>query len=293
MHKSFWITRTRPFLAGASLVLVASLAGLPGRQPPMAAAAAGHLPLAASSTPSSSPSATPPATPAPLVIGTSVAGRPLEVFRFGEGASRRMIVAGIHGGYEWNTIALADELIAFLTEKPEIVPEGITLFILRSLNPDGEARSRSYEGRANESGVDLNRNWPVHWLPGGPGPGCWSFLPITHGPHPVSEPETSSLMHFAFDAELDGLISLHSAALGIFPGGSPPDPASARLAEALAAVSAYPYPPIDTGCAYSGTLPDWAAASGIPAVDLELSTHWGTDFEVALRWLEAFLAWEP
>jgi predicted deacylase len=203
-----------------------------------------------------------------------------------------MIVAGIHGGYEWNTIALADELIAYLTANPEAVPPERTLFILRALNPDGEARAHGPEGRANEAGVDLNRNWPVNWLPGWPGGGCWGFLEITPGRSPASEPETQALMHFIYDAEIDALISYHSAALGIFPGGSPPDPASARLAEVIAAVAPYPYPPIDTGCIYSGSLPDWAAASGIPAVDVELSTHWGTDLDVNLRILETFLAWD-
>jgi predicted deacylase len=259
----------------------------------MAVAAAGRPSFASTPTPFPEPSATPPVTPTPLVIGTSVAGRPLEVFRFGEGSSRRMIVAGIHGGYEWNTIALAEELVAFLSEKPDVIPDERTLFILRALNPDGEARSNGFEGRANESGVDLNRNWPVDWRPGWPPAGCWNFLPISPGPHPVSEPETSSLMNFVYDAEIDALISVHSAALGIFPGGTPPDPASARLAEAIAAVTAYPYPPLDTGCVYTGTLPDWAAASGIPSIDLELSTHWGTDFEIGLRVLEVFLAWDP
>jgi predicted deacylase len=204
-----------------------------------------------------------------------------------------MIVAGIHGGYEWNTIELADELIAYLTDNPEAIPPERTLYILRSLNPDGEARGRGPIGRANENGVDLNRNWPVNWLPGWPDGGCWTLLEITPGHTPASEPETQALMRFAFDNELDAMISYHSAALGIFPGASPPDPASARLAEAVAEVAPYPYPPIDTGCFYSGTLPDWAAASGIPALDVELATHWGTDFAVNLRILEVFLSWDP
>ena len=61
----------------------------------------------------------------PFVIGHSVEGRPLEVYRFGDGPTVRMIVAGIHGGNEWNTIALADQLIAYLYGHPEIVPENL------------------------------------------------------------------------------------------------------------------------------------------------------------------------
>ena len=36
---------------------------------------------------------------------------PLEVYRFGTGPDVRVMIAGIHGGYEWNTVALADALI--------------------------------------------------------------------------------------------------------------------------------------------------------------------------------------
>ena len=71
-----------------------------------------------------------------------------------------MIVAGIHGGYESNTIELADELIDYLDNYPEIVPPDQTLYILRALNPDGLARSKGFGGRANENNVDINRNFP-------------------------------------------------------------------------------------------------------------------------------------
>lgn len=233
----------------------------------------------------------PPGTPIPLVIGTSVAGRPLQVFTFGDGPSKRMIVAGIHGGYEWNTIALADELIQVLTARPDLVPEGLTLHILRSLNPDGEARSNSYKGRVNENLVDLNRNFPSHWEKTWPLEGCWTYTYVTGGSNPASEPETKALMNFLLTYQIEALINYHSAALGIFPGGQPPDAASLHLAEAVAQVSEYPYPPIDTGCTYTGQLIDWASDQGIAAIDIELTNHQDTDLWVNLKVLEAFLSW--
>src|SRR5215208_4987823 len=45
--------------------------------------------------------------PRPAVIGFSVAGRPIEAYTFGTGERHYLMVAGIHGGYEGNTIALA------------------------------------------------------------------------------------------------------------------------------------------------------------------------------------------
>ncbi len=225
-------------------------------------------------------------------IGWSVEGRPIQVVRFGEGAAARLIVAGIHGGSEANTTALALELIEFLSSHPDAVPKGISLYILPLLNPDGAARAAGPEGRINARGVDLNRNWPALWQPEWNRSGCWSLGPTSAGSGPASEPETMSLVQFISAVKVEALISYHSAALGIFAGGQPPEARSLRLAESLAGVSDYPYPPIDTGCAFTGQLIDWAADNGIAAVDIELHNHRDTDVDVNLKILRTFLDWE-
>jgi predicted deacylase len=225
-------------------------------------------------------------------IGHSVEGRPIEVVRFGEGPTARLIVAGIHGGSEANTTTLAEELIDYLTLHPEALPPSITLYVLPQLNPDGATRATGPDGRTNAHGVDLNRNWPALWVPQWDRSGCWDLAPTTGGRGPASEPETMSSIQFIAATDIDALISYHSAALGIFPGGQPPDRRSLALAEALAEVSDYPYPPVDTGCAFTGQLIDWAANNGIAAVDIELHNHRDTDLEVNLAVLQAFLTWE-
>jgi predicted deacylase len=205
-----------------------------------------------------------------------------------------MIVAGIHGGYEWNTVDLAEKLVESLKAHPEWIPKDLTLFVLPNLNPDGYARSRGPQGRGNARGVDLNRNWGHHWQEHLPGGGCWALQPLSGGREPFSEPETAALRDFLLRQKVEALISYHSAALGIFAGGKPDGtPRSRDLAQAIAQVSPYPYPPIDTGCDYTGTLTDWAAAMGIAAVDVELSTHYSLDWQVNLRILQAFLGWDP
>jgi predicted deacylase len=229
----------------------------------------------------------------PLVIGQSLGGHPLDVFTFGDGPNHRMIVAGIHGGYEGNTIRLADQLIQVIPTLPDMLPEDTTLYILRSLNPDGEARSDSYKGRANDRYVDLNRNFPSHWASEWPKQGCWTYTFVTGGSHPASEPETRALMNFLITYEIQAMISYHSAALGIFPGGQPPDDGSIRLAEAIAQVSDYPYPPIETGCQYTGQLIDWASDQGIAAVDIELTNHQDTDLHQNIAVLRALMSWQP
>ncbi|MFP3853175.1 MAG: M14 family metallopeptidase [Anaerolineales bacterium] len=227
------------------------------------------------------------------LIGYSVEQRPLVVYQFGDGDTKRMIVAGIHGGYEWNTIALANKLIAFLEKNPGVVPEHLTLYILPALNPDGEAASHGYEGRANANGVDLNRNFPSDWQAAWETAGCWDYLPIGGGPYPLSESEARALAKFLLQEHVEALISYHSAALGIFPGGFPPDPGSLSLAEAISRVTDYPYPPLNTGCEYTGMLADFASDNGIHAVDVELTTHDSLDYETNLRVLLTFLSWRP
>jgi hypothetical protein len=182
------------------------------------------------------------------IIGYSVEGRPLIVYKFGDGEQERMIVAGIHGGDEWNTVTLANQLISYLDQNPGVIPEDVTLYILPNLNPDGEARAHNKYGRLNHNGVDLNRNFPANWKMDWDRSGCWNSLPTSGGTGPGSEVETQTLMNFINDHNIQVLVSYHSAALGIFPGGLPWDEDSVRLAESLAEATSYPFPCARKGC---------------------------------------------
>ena len=228
----------------------------------------------------------------PDVIGYSMEGKALNVYTFGSGEHQRMIVADIHGGDEWNTLTLTNQLIQYLNQSPDVIPEDVTLYILPSLNPDGEARAHNKYGRLNHNSVDLNRNFPVNWLADWDRAGCWNYLPSSGGTGPGSEAETKVLMDFISSHKIEALISYHSAALGIFPGGNPWDENSIRLAESIGQVSTYPFPPLDTGCTYSGTLPDYAVSKGIAAVDIELTNHIETDFDMNLSILQILLNWQ-
>lgn len=223
--------------------------------------------------------------------GYSVEGREIETYQFGGGPDHRLIVAGIHGGYEWNTTKLAEEMIFYLQQNPQMIPDEITLFIIPSLNPDGLARSTGYEGRANANGVDLNRNWDAYWKAEWDPTGCWNYLPITGGSQPFSEPETQFLSHFILQNQIRAIISYHSAALGIFAGDFPNHAPSIHLAESLAPVTDYPYPPIESGCEFTGQFADWAAMNNVAAIDIELTNHRDTDLTVNLQVLKTFLNW--
>jgi predicted deacylase len=245
------------------------------------------------STPTPTETPTPvPFSEGPVILGYSVQLRPMEVYRFGSGPIERLIVAGMHGGGEYNTVKLADELIAYIQAHPETIPVNVTLYILRDLNPDGVARAIGSLGRANAHGVDLNRNWDANWQKDWPRDNCWVQTYVTGGTGPMSEPETKVLAAFILNHHFDALINYHSAALGIFAGGLHPDDPSIRLAKAVAAVTTYPYPPVNIGCKYTGGFTDWADGKGIAALDVELTDHTHTDFEMNLKVLTVLLSWK-
>src|SRR5258706_12230942 len=233
--------------------------------------------------------------PLPGIAGFSLGGRAIEVYTFGKGERQYLIVAGIHGGYEWNTVTLANELIMYINEHPEVIPLDDTLYIIRDMNPDAEARSHDIDGRVNNNGVDLNRNFPSsNWVLDWKRDGCWVYLPTTGGAYGGSEPETRAVMNFILSHKIQAMISYHSGALGVFPGGVPWGKSSRRLASALSFVTKYLYPPMDTGCVYTGTLADWAVENGIgAAVDMELANHKDTDFDKNLKALSILLNFQP
>lgn len=250
-----------------------------------------------SPTPTATSTATPTLTPTLSftgyeIIGFSVLERPLEVYRFGTGEHPHMIVAGIHGGYEWNTVHLAYELIELLEREPDRIPADKTLYILPNLNPDGYAKDFGPDGRANANNVDINRNWDSNWQANWYGSNCWSYRFIEAGDGPESEPETRALKNFLLDRKIEAVISYHSMAYSIFSGGYPYDSISIDLANALAYASPYAYPPYYGDCLYTGQFVDWASDQGIAAVDIELKNHVDTDYLINVNILDAFLDWD-
>ncbi len=230
--------------------------------------------------------------PAPRLIGYSVEGRPIQVYTFGQGENQFLIIAGIHGGYEGNTVDLANQMLVYLSQHPQAVPGDGRLYLIPDMNPDAVARGRNADARVNDNGVDLNRNFPSrNWVPDWDHSNCWNDRPTTGGSSGGSEPETQAVMNFILSHRVRALISYHSAALGVFPGGQPWTPASKELARRLSNVTGYPYPPIDIGCVYTGTLADWVVEHGVgAAVDMELANHRDPDFDRNLKALNVLLS---
>lgn len=236
-------------------------------------------------------------------IGRSAGGLPIEAYRFGRGPIRLVLVGGIHGGYEWNTILLAYAVVDHYHTHAAEIPALFTLDIVPVANPDGQllstgktgrftptditaAPAATIAGRFNRNGVDLNRNWGCNWSP----TAQWQSRRVSGGAAPFSEVETTALRRFLSDPPPAGVIFWHSAAGGVFAGGCDGRFAAAdALATAFADGSGYPFRTSFAGYRVTGDATGWLSLQGIPAIDVELYNHDDIDMAQNFDGVEAVL----
>jgi len=223
------------------------------------------------------------------LIGTSAGGRAIESYRFGFGSQTIVLVGGMHGGYEWNTILLAYEMIDYFLENPDHVPANISLYIIPSANPDGQftvtgvdgrfapqdVTSDIERGRFNANNVDLNRNFACDWQP----EGLWGNTLVSGGTIPFSEPETAALRTFLLREKPVVVVFWHSKADGIFIGGCDGvyQPA-AEVAGVYGHASGYRVFEAFTAYPVSGDASDWLATQNLSSFTVELATRSQTDY---------------
>ncbi len=233
-------------------------------------------------------------------IGESVQGRPIYAYQFSDGQQQIVIVGGIHGGYEWNTILLAYELIDYFQSFPETIPENVALTIIPSANPDGQVlvtgkegrftaadvAENSFPGRFNANNVDLNRNWDCEWAT----VATWRNQPVSGGTAAFSEPESVVLRNFFLTQQTEAVIFLHSAANGVFAAGCPETHLdSMLLAQAYGAASGYPVYERFTSYPITGDAGDWLTMQGISSITIELLDHQNTEWSKNLTGILAVL----
>ena len=222
------------------------------------------------------------------VIGQSSRGFPLTAYQFNDGPQHIIIVGGIHGGYEWNTIILAYELIDYFTDHPTALPDTVTLTIIPSANPDGQeivtggidrftgadVAPNTVPGRFNGNNVDLNRNWDCQWAP----TALWRGNIVSGGDQPFSEPETIVLRDFLLQRQPQAVIFLHSAANGVFASGCPgTHQPSMDLVRIYAEASGYPAYERFSAYEVTGDAGDWLTTYGITSISIELKNHENSD----------------
>ncbi|MBP6806226.1 MAG: hypothetical protein KA362_19090 [Chloroflexi bacterium] len=244
--------------------------------------------------------ATTPANALTQTVGLSSQGRPIVDYQFKNGPDQVVFVGGIHGGYEWNTILLAYEAIAYFQANIDQIPDSITLHIIPSANPDGQflvtgsegwfaptdVISDTVPGRFNGSDVDLNRNWDCNWQASG----LWRDQWVSGGERPFSEPETAALSSYLVGLEPKAVIFWHSALNGVFAAGCPEThQPSYALATVYGLAGGYPIYEAFTSYPVTGDASDWLTTQGITSMAVELTNHSATDWPQNLKGILAVL----
>lgn len=243
------------------------------------------------------------------IIGTSVEGRAIESYTYGDPATSEkhlLFVGGIHGGYEWNSALLAYEFMDYLDKNPSVIPNGLAVSVIPSANPDGvfkvikkEGRFSledtptkeeteklpAGEGRFNANGVDLNRNFDCKWQP----KSTWRSKEVSAGTEAFSEPEAQAIKKFVDTYSPDAVVFWHSQANAVYAS----ECENGILPETLDVMNAYAkaagYPSVDSFDAYpvSGDAEGWLASIGIPAITVELKTHETVEWQKNIAGIKA------
>lgn len=239
------------------------------------------------------------------VIGTSVEGREIEVVRYGDGEIELLFVGGVHGGYEWNSVLLAYQFIDYLSENPDIVPEGLTVSIIPDLNPDGLFKVVGKEGpfeladvpsgvptapgRFNANQVDLNRNFGCKWAP----ESTWRGEVVSAGTEAFSEPEAAALRDYVLTNEPRAAIFWHSKSNAVYGSECAEGvlPETLDIMNVYAEAADYGAVPVFDAYPITGDAEGWLASIGIPAITVELETHETVEWERNLSGWQALIGY--
>ncbi len=238
--------------------------------------------------------------PIQTVIGTSVEGRSINSFTYGNGQKHLVFVGGIHGGYEWNSILLSYKFMDYLKANPEIIPKNIMVTVIPSLNPDGvykvigkEGRFTALDiptgdsslGRFNANKVDLNRNFDCKWQP----ESTWKGNIVSAGTKAFSEPEAQALKDFILKGKPSAVVFWHSQSNAIYASECKAGilPETIKLMNKYSLVSGYPVSLSFNSYEITGDASDWLASINIPAITVELKTHETIEWDKNLTGIKA------
>ena len=241
----------------------------------------------------------------PEVLGQSVEGRDIIRYSFGAGDTHVLLVGGIHGGYEWNSILLAYQMIDHLEANPDFVPDRLTVDIIPDLNPDGTfaatgltgrfsateitdySMHQTGAGRFNANGVDLNRNFGCDWAP----ESTWRGQVVSAGSEPFSEPEAKLLRDLVLETQPIAAAFWHSQANNVYASECEdgPLPLTLDIMNSYAAAANYGAVPVFDAYPITGDVEGWLASIGIAAVTVELQGRLTPEWERNLAGTQAML----
>lgn len=132
------------------------------------------------------------------IIGQSVEGRSIDLLTFCVGVKKILIIGGVHGELEKQSVDIVQGVIDELNKSMSELD--YQLDIIPCLNPDGLDLIGQ---QVNAHGIDLNRNYPS----------ANQHLADTVGKNkggsPLSEPETKCLYELVHQNKYDLIITVH------------------------------------------------------------------------------------
>jgi hypothetical protein len=239
------------------------------------------------------------------VIGASVQGNDINAYHYGSGPVNLLFVGGIHGGYEWNTVLVAYQLMDYLAANPDVVPANVTVTVIPVLNPDGLEKTvgnagRFYPadvpvsmveqiaGRFNANNVDLNRNFDCDWQ----AKGVWQNKQVSGGTAPFSEPESQAFKSYIESLQPAGVVFWYSAAGGVYTSNCHNGvlPETRTIADLFAHASGYPVHDEFNFYDITGDAVNWLAKQNIPGISILLTNHTDTEWTKNLAGIKALFA---
>ena len=227
------------------------------------------------------------------VIGESSDGNDLVAYHFGDGDTELMFIGGIHGGYSWNTSLVSFEMIDWLENNPDEIPDNVTVTVIPVLNPDGLEKVTGTtgeftasqvdgstivrtSGRFNDNDVDLNRNFDCEWK----SVGTWQDREVSGGSEPFSEPESQAIRSYVTDNSPSAVVTWYSAAGGVYASNCKNGilPETLTLTNLYADASDYPAHEDFNYYEITGDMVNWFASKKIPAISVLLTTHDKTEW---------------
>jgi hypothetical protein len=234
-----------------------------------------------------------PTNKAETIIGASVDGNNIIAYHFGSGTNELLFVGGIHGGYEWNTVLVAYELMDYLKANPSAIPKNIKVTVIPVLNPDGlkkvvgttgrfskddvsPSTATVISGRFNSHTVDLNRNFDCDWQ----AKGVWQTKAVSGGTSAFSEPESQAMKKYVASSNPTAVIVWYSAGGGVYASSchNGVTKSTDAITKIFADASGYTAHQSFDSYETTGDMVNWLAKNSITAISVLLTNHTDTEW---------------
>jgi len=241
---------------------------------------------------------------AQMVIGKSTQGRDIMAYNYGTGETKLLFIGGIHGGYEWNTVLLAQKTMDYLKANPETIPANVKVTVIPVMNPDGlfkvvgttgsftqadvlASKVDTTLGRFNANNVDLNRNFDCDWQT----TGMWQNKTVSGGSEAFSETESQAVRRYIETESPEAVVVWYSASGGVFSSSCHNGvlPETKKLTNAYAKASGYPAFEEFNFYEITGDMVNWLAKENVSAISVLLTNHTDIEWTKNLAGIQALL----